>query len=40
MCLIVCFQVFSTWMSIGGFTRNLGSFGEETDEITTLHQES
>ncbi|GJX98603.1 putative reverse transcriptase domain-containing protein [Tanacetum coccineum] len=27
-----------TWMAFGGNTRDLGSFGEETDEITTLHQ--
>ncbi|GKC79291.1 integrase, catalytic region, zinc finger, CCHC-type containing protein [Tanacetum coccineum] len=38
MCLIVCFQVFSTWMAFGGNTRDLGSFGEETNEITDLHQ--
>ncbi|GJT33595.1 hypothetical protein Tco_0924014 [Tanacetum coccineum] len=31
-------QVFSTWMAFGGNTRDLGSFGEETDEITDLHQ--
>ncbi|GKE20637.1 hypothetical protein Tco_1432149 [Tanacetum coccineum] len=31
-------QVFSTWMIFGGNTRDLGSFGEETDEITDLHQ--
>nr|GEX60458.1 hypothetical protein [Tanacetum cinerariifolium] len=30
--------VFSTWMAFGGNTRDLGSFGEETDEITHLHQ--
>ncbi|GJU27517.1 hypothetical protein Tco_1166138 [Tanacetum coccineum] len=30
--------VFSTWMAFGGNTRDLGSFGEETDEITDLHQ--
>ncbi|GKE70967.1 hypothetical protein Tco_1529039, partial [Tanacetum coccineum] len=30
--------VFSTWMAFGGNTRDLGSFGEETDEITYLHQ--
>ncbi|GJU91647.1 hypothetical protein Tco_1304070 [Tanacetum coccineum] len=30
--------VFSTWMTFGGNTRDLGSFGEETDEITDLHQ--
>ncbi|GKC10249.1 reverse transcriptase domain-containing protein [Tanacetum coccineum] len=27
-----------TWMAFGENTRNLGSFGEETDEITDLHQ--
>ncbi|GKF86037.1 hypothetical protein Tco_0253864 [Tanacetum coccineum] len=32
------FQVFSTWMAFGGNTRDLGSFGEETDKITDLHQ--
>ena len=37
MCLIVCFCVFSTWMTFGGNTRDLGSFGEETDKITDLH---
>ncbi|GKC03937.1 hypothetical protein Tco_0995547 [Tanacetum coccineum] len=31
-------MVFSTWMAFGGNTRDLGSFGEETDEITYLHQ--
>ncbi|GKD08944.1 hypothetical protein Tco_1188629 [Tanacetum coccineum] len=31
-------EVFSTWMSFGGNTRNLGSFREETDKITDLHQ--
>ncbi|GJU42507.1 protein kinase-like domain, concanavalin A-like lectin/glucanase domain protein [Tanacetum coccineum] len=29
---------FSTWMAFGGNTRDLGSFREETDEITDLHQ--
>ncbi|GJT80368.1 hypothetical protein Tco_1054710 [Tanacetum coccineum] len=29
---------FSTWMAYGGNTRDLGSFGEETDEITDLNQ--
>ncbi|GJS92476.1 integrase, catalytic region, zinc finger, CCHC-type containing protein [Tanacetum coccineum] len=29
---------FSTWMAFGGNTRDLGSFGEETDKITDLHQ--
>ncbi|GJT18106.1 retrotransposon protein, putative, ty1-copia subclass [Tanacetum coccineum] len=33
-------EVFSTWMTFGGNTRDLGSFGEETDKITNLHQES
>ncbi|GJZ95223.1 hypothetical protein Tco_0667426, partial [Tanacetum coccineum] len=27
-----------TWMAFGGNTRDLGSFGEETDKTTTLHQ--
>ncbi|GJX83539.1 hypothetical protein Tco_0333020 [Tanacetum coccineum] len=31
-------NVFSTWMVFGGNTRDLGSFGEETDKITDLHQ--
>ncbi|GJT27956.1 hypothetical protein Tco_0908231 [Tanacetum coccineum] len=31
-------KVFSTWMAFGGNTRGLGSFGEETNEITDLHQ--
>ncbi|GJQ96165.1 hypothetical protein Tco_0007304 [Tanacetum coccineum] len=31
------FMIFSTWMTFGGNTRDLGSFGEETDEITDLH---
>ncbi|GJY95929.1 hypothetical protein Tco_0512290 [Tanacetum coccineum] len=30
--------VFSTWMAFGGNTHDLGSFGEETDEIMDLHQ--
>ncbi|GJY91233.1 hypothetical protein Tco_0506429 [Tanacetum coccineum] len=33
-------EVFSTWMTFGGNTRDLGSFGEEMDEITGLHQDS
>ncbi|GKA38178.1 homeodomain-like protein [Tanacetum coccineum] len=28
----------STWMEFGRNTRDLGSFGEETDKTTTLHQ--
>ncbi|GKF82075.1 hypothetical protein Tco_0243731, partial [Tanacetum coccineum] len=32
--------VFSTWMAFGGNTRDLGSFGEETDKIINLHQDS
>ncbi|GJX22029.1 hypothetical protein Tco_0226474 [Tanacetum coccineum] len=28
----------STWMAFGGNTRDLGSFEEETDKTTTLHQ--
>ncbi|GJU78434.1 hypothetical protein Tco_1275504 [Tanacetum coccineum] len=31
-------EVFSIWKAFGGNTRNLGSFGEETDETTDLHQ--
>ncbi|GJR11990.1 hypothetical protein Tco_0794642 [Tanacetum coccineum] len=31
-------QVFSTWMAFGENTRDLGSFGEETDKITDVHQ--
>ncbi|GJT83735.1 hypothetical protein Tco_1058077 [Tanacetum coccineum] len=31
-------EVFSTWMAFGGNTCDLGSFGEETDEIIDLHQ--
>ncbi|GKE63270.1 hypothetical protein Tco_1513637 [Tanacetum coccineum] len=31
-------EVFSSWMAFGGNTCDLGSFGEETDEITDLHQ--
>ncbi|GKD60617.1 hypothetical protein Tco_1298126 [Tanacetum coccineum] len=27
-----------TWMAFGGNTRDLGSFGEETNKITDLHQ--
>ncbi|GKD41987.1 hypothetical protein Tco_1266632 [Tanacetum coccineum] len=35
---ILSVGVFSTWMTFGGNTRDLGSFGEETDKITDLHQ--
>ncbi|GJR41328.1 hypothetical protein Tco_1217012 [Tanacetum coccineum] len=38
MYLIVPFQVFSIWKAFGGNTRDLGSFGEETDKTTDLHQ--
>nr|GEU55805.1 tetratricopeptide-like helical domain, DYW domain protein [Tanacetum cinerariifolium] len=31
-------EVLSTWMTFGGYTCDLGSFGEETDKITDLHQ--
>ncbi|GJS54545.1 hypothetical protein Tco_0627907 [Tanacetum coccineum] len=31
-------EVFSAWMAFGGNKRDLGSFREETDEITDLHQ--
>nr|GEV25497.1 hypothetical protein [Tanacetum cinerariifolium] len=33
-------EVFSIWKAFGGNTRNLGSFGEETDQTTNQHQES
>ncbi|GKA29328.1 hypothetical protein Tco_0715573 [Tanacetum coccineum] len=31
-------EVFSTWMTFRGNTRDLGSFGEEMDRTTDLHQ--
>nr|GFA67602.1 hypothetical protein [Tanacetum cinerariifolium] len=31
-------QLMSIWMAFGGNTCDLGLFGEETDEITDLHQ--
>ncbi|GJY97555.1 hypothetical protein Tco_0514465 [Tanacetum coccineum] len=31
-------EVLSTWMAFGGNTRDLGSFGEETNKITDQHQ--
>ncbi|GJX41012.1 hypothetical protein Tco_0256002 [Tanacetum coccineum] len=31
-------EVFSTWMTFGGNTHDLGSFGEQMDKITDLHQ--
>ncbi|GJZ01836.1 hypothetical protein Tco_0519797 [Tanacetum coccineum] len=31
-------EVFSIWKTFGGNTRGLGSFGEETDKTTNLHQ--
>ncbi|GKA99555.1 hypothetical protein Tco_0827549 [Tanacetum coccineum] len=31
-------EVFSIWKALGGNTRDLGSFGEETDKTTDLHQ--
>ncbi|GKE23062.1 hypothetical protein Tco_1434574, partial [Tanacetum coccineum] len=30
--------VFSTWIAFEGNTHDLGSFREETDKITDLHQ--
>ncbi|GJX13579.1 hypothetical protein Tco_0205337 [Tanacetum coccineum] len=33
-------KVFSVWKAFGGNTRDLGSFGEETDKITNQHQDS
>ncbi|GJX34609.1 hypothetical protein Tco_0246166 [Tanacetum coccineum] len=35
---ILSVEVFSTWMTFEGNTRDLSSFGEETDEIMDLHQ--
>ncbi|GJW94646.1 hypothetical protein Tco_0174318 [Tanacetum coccineum] len=32
------FKVLSTWMAFGENIRDLGSFGEETNKITDLHQ--
>ncbi|GJX99475.1 zinc finger, CCHC-type containing protein, partial [Tanacetum coccineum] len=34
----VTIVVFSTWITFGGNTRDLGSFGEETDKIMDQHQ--
>ncbi|GJV64327.1 hypothetical protein Tco_1475155 [Tanacetum coccineum] len=31
-------EVFSIWKAFGGNTRDLGSFGEETDKTTDLDQ--
>ncbi|GKD10174.1 hypothetical protein Tco_1189859 [Tanacetum coccineum] len=31
-------EVFSTWMAFGRNMHDLGSFGEETEKITDLHQ--
>nr|GEW33939.1 hypothetical protein [Tanacetum cinerariifolium] len=31
-------EIFSTWVAFGGNTRDFGSFEEETDKITDLHQ--
>ncbi|GJW20861.1 hypothetical protein Tco_0031483 [Tanacetum coccineum] len=31
-------EVFNTWMALGGNTRDLGSFREETYEIIDLYQ--
>ncbi|GKC25825.1 retrovirus-related pol polyprotein from transposon TNT 1-94, partial [Tanacetum coccineum] len=31
-------EVFSIWKAFGGITRDLGSFREETDKTTDLHQ--
>ncbi|GJV86461.1 retrovirus-related pol polyprotein from transposon TNT 1-94 [Tanacetum coccineum] len=32
-------EAFLIWKTFGGFTRDLGSFGEETDKNTSLHQQ-
>ncbi|GJV56970.1 hypothetical protein Tco_1457975 [Tanacetum coccineum] len=34
----ICPDYVLNWMAFGGNTRDLGSFGEETDEITDIHQ--
>ncbi|GJV20635.1 hypothetical protein Tco_1369655 [Tanacetum coccineum] len=31
-------EVFNIWKAFGGNTRDLGSFGEETDKTMDLHQ--
>ncbi|GJV33475.1 hypothetical protein Tco_1393875 [Tanacetum coccineum] len=31
-------EVFNIWKAFGGNTRDLGSFREETDKTTNLHQ--
>ncbi|GKF14391.1 hypothetical protein Tco_0055853 [Tanacetum coccineum] len=31
-------EVFHIWKAFGRFTRDLGSFGEETNKTTDLHQ--
>ncbi|GJW69920.1 hypothetical protein Tco_0126837 [Tanacetum coccineum] len=31
-------EVFSTWITFGGNTHDLGSFGKETNKITDLNQ--
>ncbi|GJV33154.1 hypothetical protein Tco_1393554 [Tanacetum coccineum] len=35
---VVLLMVLALGMAFGGNTRDLGSFGEETDKITDLHQ--
>ncbi|GJX76698.1 putative retrotransposon protein [Tanacetum coccineum] len=37
-CICICDEVFSIWKAFGGNTRDLGSFGEETDKTMNLHQ--
>ncbi|GJV52131.1 hypothetical protein Tco_1447872 [Tanacetum coccineum] len=39
-CKIMPRKVFSIWKAFEGNTRDLGSFGEETDKITNQHQDS
>ncbi|GJT12325.1 hypothetical protein Tco_0859367 [Tanacetum coccineum] len=36
--VVVFDKVLSIWKASGGNTRDLGSFGEETDKTTELHQ--
>nr|GEW53722.1 hypothetical protein [Tanacetum cinerariifolium] len=35
---LILYQAYGNLYAITGNTRDLGSFGEETDEITDLHQ--
>ncbi|GKB88479.1 hypothetical protein Tco_0960751 [Tanacetum coccineum] len=37
---LIIYQAYGNLYAMTGNTRDLGSFGEETDEITDLHQYS